>query len=227
MRLAGDFAAGAKNQRPDTTGHSARQRVFGKTERFPGSVVDAMQDGEDPNEMDAGWRDPVLRRASELRHKAKQALIQMDADQRWKRALSAGVRRSLREWKPGEQVFFWRAQKATQPLRGRRARMFSSWHGPALVLGRAVGLNDLEGCSYWVAHNSNLLLVAQEHLRAATLEEALADEVMSQLLNEVQETMQRDRHQLRFRDLGGRTILWYHRKPPNLKWWSWTRSFRR
>ena len=48
MKLAGDFAAGAKNRRSDTTGYSARQRVFGKSERFPGSVIDALQDGENP-----------------------------------------------------------------------------------------------------------------------------------------------------------------------------------
>ena len=46
MRLAANVAAGAKNRRPDTTGHSARERVFGVRERFPGSVVNALQDGE-------------------------------------------------------------------------------------------------------------------------------------------------------------------------------------
>ena len=79
--------------------------------------------------------------------------------------------------------------------------MFSRWHGPAITLGRAVGLQEAQGQSYWVAHAHSLLLVAQKHLRSATREEALADRVMNRLLGEVQATLQRDRHQLRFHDL--------------------------
>ena len=139
VQLVATFAAGAKNRRADATGHSARERVFGVKEKMPGSVADALQDGEDPVEMGAGWRDPIARRANRLRTEAQAALIHLDADQRWKRALSAGVKRISTDWKPGAQVFFWRAQRATQPLRGRRARMFARWHGPAIALGRAVG----------------------------------------------------------------------------------------
>ena len=46
MAAGGHMAASSKNRRPDRTGHSARARVFGTTERMPGSVIDAIQDGE-------------------------------------------------------------------------------------------------------------------------------------------------------------------------------------
>ena len=36
MKMGGIFAATAKNRRPDRTGFSARNRVFGTTERVPG-----------------------------------------------------------------------------------------------------------------------------------------------------------------------------------------------
>jgi hypothetical protein len=103
-------------------------------------------------------------------------------------------------------VYFWRAQKAPQPLRGRRARMFARWHGPTVVLGRQIGRRYLDpetSKSYWVVHKGTLLLVAEEHLRSATREEMLADRVMSSVLEEAREALQQDRQQLRFRDLRG------------------------
>ena len=175
MDMAGVFAAAAKNRRADATGHSARERVFGVKEKMPGSVIDALQEGENPAEMDEGWRDPVTRRSAQLRAEAQKAMITLDADQRWKKALATGVNRTSLEWTAGAQVFYWRAQKATQGLRGRRARMFARWHGPAIVLGRSVGTDQMVGNSYWVTHGGTLLLVAQEHLRSATKEEALAE----------------------------------------------------
>ena len=44
LQLACSFAALAKNRRPDKTGYSARQRVFGCAESLPGSVIDSALD---------------------------------------------------------------------------------------------------------------------------------------------------------------------------------------
>ena len=62
MRLGGFFAAAAKNRRPDRTGHSSRSRVFGQEERFPGSVVDALENGENFAELQEALTDPVFGR---------------------------------------------------------------------------------------------------------------------------------------------------------------------
>ena len=80
--------------------------------------------------------------------------------------------------------------------------MFSRWHGPAVVLGQQLDGQREEGSqSYWIAHGGNLLLVAAQHLRAATREEALSGAVMNQTLGEMQGQLEQQRHQLRFRDL--------------------------
>ena len=50
MELAGYAAASAKNRRPDRTGYSARSRVFGREEKWPGAAVDQALDGEWPTE---------------------------------------------------------------------------------------------------------------------------------------------------------------------------------
>ena len=176
MALAAHFAAAAKNRRPDRTGHSARTRVFGVEEKFPGSVVDALQDGENPHELQSVDEDPIFTKSTRLRAEAQAALAHLDSSAIWRRTLTSGARSHRKVWTPGAQVFFWRAQRAPQVLRGRRARMFARWWGPAVVLGRE-RQRDVDGESYWIAHAGSLMLVASEHLRSATREERLGDAV--------------------------------------------------
>jgi hypothetical protein len=194
MRMDGIFAVASKNRRTDRTGHSARGRVFGTTERFPGSVVDALQDGERPVDLDHAWRDPVLRRATTLRSAAQTALAKMDADARWQQAMPTGIRPQMKDFVLGAQVYFWRAQKAPQALRGWRACMVARWSGPAIVLGKTIrqGTTRMVRQSYWIAFKGSLLLVAAEHLRSATREEVLADAVLNRALVEVREALDQD-----------------------------------
>ncbi len=84
----------------------------------------------------------------------------------------------MKDFAPGAQVYFRLAQKAPQALRGRRARVVAHWSGTAITLGRNRSTRDGDedhGQRYWVAYKGSLLLVAVEHLRSATREEALAD----------------------------------------------------
>ena len=101
MRMAGHFAAMAKDRRPDKYGHSARSRVFGTEERFPGSVLDNLLEGDNPVEMQECLEDPVFRQAVEMRERALQAIVELDADQRWKRALASGLSKSTKTYIPG------------------------------------------------------------------------------------------------------------------------------
>ena len=110
MRLAGVMAGTAKNRRPDRTGHSARTRVFGVADRFPGGVIDMALEGTTPGELDC-VHEPVMRKATRMRADALSALSQMDADRRWKKAIVSGVRRQIEDWKPGDDVHFWRNQR--------------------------------------------------------------------------------------------------------------------
>ena len=196
MHMAGVFAATAKNRRPDRTGHSARTRLFGVAERFPGSVLDARLEGENVAEIERCVRDPVMRKATTMRAIAMEAMIRLDSDRRWQQIISSGTARQVRTWRAGQQVFFWRAQKAAHALRGRRARLFARWHGPAVVLGRQIGRTLDDSQCYWIAYEGSLLLVAGQHIRSATREESISDHVMNRLLRESQEALDQERGQV-------------------------------
>ena len=177
MELCGYAAASAKNRRSDRTGHSARSRVFGVEERWPGAV-DHVLDGEWPTETQpaTGAGDKVFKRAQTIRLAATENLAKMDASDTWSRALNAPPFPVPKEWPPGAQVFIWRRQKAAAQFgtgggRGRRARMRQRWYGPGCVLGRESTAEAGESRGFWVAFNGQLFLAAPEHLRSATQEE--------------------------------------------------------
>ena len=100
------IAASMKNRRPDRTGHGARSRVFGLEERFLGSVLDAVLDSGNSVELEQVTLDPVFRRMWEIRSAAQEAMAEMDANDRWRRAISSGLTCTDKVWQPGAQVFF-------------------------------------------------------------------------------------------------------------------------
>ena len=185
MRVAGIFAAVAKNRRPNRAGHSARTCLSGVAERFHGCVLDARLEGESAAEVERCVRDPVMRRATAMRAVAMEAMLRLGSDRRWQQIIPSGTSRRVRTWKAGQQAFFWRAQKAAHALRGRRARLFARWHGPAVVLGRQVGRTLDDSQCHWIAYKGALLLVAEQHIRSATREESISDQAMNRLLREV------------------------------------------
>ena len=79
MELGGILAASAKNRRPDHTGHSSRTRCFGVEERLPGSILDAVLEGENPVEIGEMSNDPVFARTVALRTAAQEALVRLEA----------------------------------------------------------------------------------------------------------------------------------------------------
>ena len=207
MELCGFAAASAKNRRPDRTGYSSRGRVFGREEKWPGAAVDQALDGEWPTETQGatGDGDKVFRRAMQIRLAAQDALVKMDSQAIWARALNSPPFPMQREWTPGAQVFVWRRQAAANRYgtgggRGRRARMASRWYGPGCVLGREATSAGVSR-AYWVAFNGTLFLVAPEHLRAASQEERLADAVMTQVAADMRGALEADRGSMPYVDL--------------------------
>ena len=55
--------------------------------------------------------------------------------------------------------------------------------------------------SYWVAMGGTLYLVAKQHLRPATQEEALGSAVMNQVMRDMRGALSQERHMLRYVDL--------------------------
>lgn len=90
-------------------------RVFRMAELFAGSLVGARLEGDNPVEMERCFPGPVMSRAALLRGRAQAALASVDADSRWQQLCSSGDRREMRTWCPGEEGFFWRAHKSSQP----------------------------------------------------------------------------------------------------------------
>ena len=68
LRGAEEMAEGAlwahssKNRGVGKTGYSARTRVFGRQERFCGSVCEALEGNENPAELESLLADPVVKR---------------------------------------------------------------------------------------------------------------------------------------------------------------------
>ena len=114
MKLVAFLAASAKNRRPDRTGYSARSRVSGTEELWPGAVIDHVLEGESPADLHRAVSDPWLRRALDIRIAAQMGLTALDADDRWKRSMTAGPTGDVQVWNPGAQVFYWRKAKAVK-----------------------------------------------------------------------------------------------------------------
>ena len=106
MRLACIYAGLVKNRRPDKTGYSPWARVFGSSERLPGSVVDAVIDGEDEDlgTHSAIIKDVVLNRSLKIRSEAMVVLEKMDASDKWRHAVVTRAKPTPGPWMPGSCV---------------------------------------------------------------------------------------------------------------------------
>eukprot|EP00971_Amphidinium_carterae_P204849 4065381-Amphidinium_carterae.1 len=203
MKLGATFACKAKNRRPTASGRSARERVFGIQEHFSGSIVEAMEEGENLAEIQRG-ADVVHDRAQEVREGAMKALLELDCSDRWRRLLSGAPRgQTQTTFEPGSQVYFWRRARTTANLKGRRARLAERWHGPCFVLAneRQSRLGGTNGV--WLAHHGYLLLVPPEHVRSATFEERLAQHEFHTVVRDFHQQLvhEQDQTSIRYWDL--------------------------
>ena len=208
IRLCAIFASSAKNRRPDRSGYSARSRVFGCEERYPGSSLDVLLEGRGEVEVQQRIRDPVFGRSVRIRSSSQKALLELDATTSWQAAMSSGLRPADQEWNPGSQVKYWRKARSGTGQQGRRTRLFERWHGPAVILGKETHTQHTDDAelltqagSYWCAHNGRLLLVAKEHIRAATNEERLSAAVMAQVVADMRAELENRRGNVVFEDL--------------------------
>ena len=204
MKLACASAMLAKNRRPDGTGFSPRLRVFGCSEKLPGSVLDSWLDDVDSPDVaihDLALTDEYMGKTFAVRASAMSALEKMDASSKFRRAITHDHRVTPPPFFAGECVYFWRKARTPGNLRGRRARRFDRWNGPAVVIGREIDVRG-ENEGYWVAYSNELSLVAPQHLRRATAEEQMAPEVLQEVVTEFGRTLQQtDRGQMTFEDL--------------------------
>ena len=154
-------AQAAKNSLLSEAGASPAQLVFGRNPRIPS---DLMQANPHVPASDAAMQDSLLEKTTAIRLAARRAMLECQDD----RALRAALRarpRTLRPFKSGDWVYYWRTQMYVGGVRIDGGR----WYGAALVLG-AVGRN------FVVAHRRSLLRCAPEQMRFATATESTVAE---------------------------------------------------
>ena len=150
VRLICFYAALSKNRRVDRTGYSAQERVFGKSDRLPGSALDTFLEQENLAGDEVLRTNTTFRRALRLRESACAALVRLDHADRYRRAVAHGIRPSPVDYVKGMQVFFWRRGGTRRNLKGRRAREPERWRGPGIVVGEEGAAGDRRS-GYWVS----------------------------------------------------------------------------
>ena len=146
------------NRLINKSGYSPIQRVLGYTPRIPGSNFGG---GHNDHATVSHYKmgNVQVQRANRMRLAASKAYFEADCDQALQAALHSG-HRSVREFEPGQTVYFWR--KGTDRVKKDEPKY---WRGPARVI-LASPPNSI-----WVTFKGIVIKAAPEQLRHATLDE--------------------------------------------------------
>ena len=137
------------------------QAVFGRALRWPCAVGTADED-EIPLAALGTYRDTWL--AAQIRAAARMALLSKDASDKIRRATLRRAPGVAGDLAPGTRVYLW----SPHPINGRQRQDALRWRGLATVIAReSVG-------RYYIGWRFRVLLVATDHIRLATMEEAVA-----------------------------------------------------
>ena len=124
MKLVMYYASMVKNRRVDRSGYSPRERVFGSSDRLPGSAIDSFENRENVSGDEQAMINGAHRRSLRLRSAAMAALVRLDHADRYRRAVVAGLRTPTLDVPQGTQVFYWRVGKTRKNMKGRKYRDF-------------------------------------------------------------------------------------------------------
>ena len=161
----------AKNEVVTRRGYSANALVFGRQCNFPDLLDDETNTTATLGQ--ALSQDTEVARQAEMRAAAKRALLHQDAQEKLKRALVLRPKAEIREYLPGEKIFFW----VPNPARKVRYRSDpGAWRGPAMVITKES--NE----KYFVSWRGRCLLLASANMRGATIQDnADVEEGISEL----------------------------------------------
>lgn len=137
-------------------GHTPYQIVFGRAPLFP----NLLDDGATSNLAlrESLSTEGEVMRSLEMRAAAKISLMRQDCQDKLKRALRRWPRGKIKEFTPGEMVFFY----APQPTAKRFKREGGAWRGPAVVLMKESAER------YYISWRGRCLLVAASNLRTCS-----------------------------------------------------------
>ena len=179
MKLTLLCAQQAKNEVVTRRGYSANALVFGRQCNFPDLLDDETSTAATLSQ--ALSQDTEVARQAEMRAAAKRALLHQDAQEKLKRALVLRPKGEIREYLPGEKVFFW------VPNPARRTRYRSdpgAWRGPAMVITKET--NE----KYFVSWRGRCLLLASANMRGASTQDNAEVEESIQELRKLEERWQ-------------------------------------
>jgi len=176
----GSMCVQSRNRYFNRSGYSPMQRVFGTTQRLPGSLL-----SDDPIDPELLSTNPIAdyQRAEEMRVAATRAWAALDSRRRLKRSLKSR-HRIANNFTEGQLVFVWR-----QPRVGPGA-----WKGPGLCMMPTAG-----GC--WVNMRGSLWRCANEQCRPATNDENLGAELVNRFLGDLRWDFQRNKGPKKFVDV--------------------------
>eukprot|EP00971_Amphidinium_carterae_P081568 1613478-Amphidinium_carterae.2 len=86
----------------------------------------------DLNHLEGGQ----VQRTFEICTASQQALLELDASARWRRALTGMPAPQTHGWLVGATVYYWRKARTEMAYRGRGTRLLERWHGPATIIGQ-------------------------------------------------------------------------------------------
>ena len=148
----------ARNSMCRKHGYAPYQHVFGCDLRLPGLVTDPLNVVHSSAVVHGV--DSVLA-TQRLRQAARRAFVDMDNEDKVRRALEHRSRPQRGPFLPGDHVYFWRKM----PRESNRGR----WRGPGLVIGSADSNSKA-----WVACGNKVLRCCPEQLRRATEDQEAA-----------------------------------------------------
>ena len=185
MKITLMCALQGKNQVITRRGFSANALVFGRQSCLPDLLEDEAITSTTLGQ--ALSMETEVARQAEMRSIAKRALLHQDAQQKLKNALVRKPGGQIKEFLPGEKIFFWvpRARK------GRYRHDHGEWRGPAVVIVKE------SHEKYFCSWRSRCLLLAAANMRGATLEENARAGVEELELNDGQEKTYEDLTEIR------------------------------
>ena len=156
MKDALAAAIQAKNQTITRGGFTPYQMVFGRAPMFPDLL-------EEDSTGNLALRESLttqgeVQRSLEMRAAAKISLLRKDCQDKLKRALRRWPRGKIKEFTPGEMIYFY----SPQPTAKRFKRDAGAWRGPAVILMKESSER------YYISWRGRCLLVAASNLRCCT-----------------------------------------------------------
>ena len=148
----------ARNTLARRHGFTPYQHIFGNDLRLPGLITENEGMQHMLEGRGAVHQGDEFHERHRMRMAARKAMVQLDEDDKVRRALDHRMRPKKNQFEIGQLVYFWRRDNQKRGV----------WKGPARVIG------FYDSSKIWVCHGNKVLRCAPEQLRALTEDQEAA-----------------------------------------------------